>query len=180
MKIISEEQALRQQMIEMFSWNHPGVRVPGVRMERKEDGVFAVFARPFSRIVKDTDQVTRLYFSKDENQQLTVLVTENRAFDKENIGKLRPKSNITLTVWEDGRAIWHNKSALTHCRYSENLNRLLKPLFKNMENDSSWDSQLSQSIRKTIFEGIKMERESQYSSYDMFIAHRRNKTERVS
>ena len=177
MKIITEEQALRQQMIKLFSWDHPGDRVPGMRMKKKEDGVFAVLCKPFSRFVKDTDQVSRLYFSKDENQQLAVLVTENRVFDKENIGQLLRKSNITLTVLENGRAIWHNKSILPHCKYSENLNRLLKPLYKNMENDPSWDSQLCQGIRKTIIEGVKMEKESPYS-YNTI--RRQNKAERVS
>ncbi len=180
MKIITEEQALRQQMIEMFSWKQPGVRVPGVKIKKQEGSVFAVLYRPFSRFVKDTDQVSHLYFSKDENQQLAILVTENRAFDKENIGKLRNKSNITLTVWENGQAIWHNKSALTHCKYGENLNRLLKPLFKNMENDPSWDSQLCQGIRKAIFEGVKMEKESPICSYSMSALFRQNKAERAS
>ena len=174
---MSEEQALRLQIMEMMGWNKPGLRVPGVRTNKNNDGLYAVFMRPFLRVVNDIDQVTRLYFSKDENQQLTVLVTENRAFDKENIGQLQRKSNITLTVWENGRAIWHNESALSHFRYSENLNRLLKPLYKNMENDPSWDAPLSQGIRKTIIEGVKMEKESPYS-YNTI--RRRNKTERVS
>lgn len=177
-KIMNEEQALRLQIMEMMGWNKPGLRVPGVRTNKNNDGLYAVFVRPFSRFVNDVDQVTRLYFSKDENQQLTVLVTENRAFDKENIGQLQRKSNITLTVWENGRAIWHNKSALSHCRYDENLKRVVKPLFKNMENDSSWDATLSQGIRKTIFEGIKMEKELPY--YYMSSIRRRNKAERAS
>ena len=164
-KIMSEEQALRLQIMEMMGWNKPGLRVPGVRTNKNNDGLYAVFMRPFLRVVNDIDQVTRLYFSKDENQQLTVLVTENRAFDKENIGQLQRKSNITLTVWENGRAIWHNESALS------------QPLYKNMENDPSWDAPLSQGIRKTIIEGVKMEKESPYS-YNTI--RRRNKTERVS
>ena len=173
MKEISEEQALRLQKKETMGWNKPGYRVPGVRTKKNNDRLYAVFMKPFSCFVNDVDQFTHLYFSKDENQQLMVLVTENRAFDKENIGKLRPASNATLTVWENGIAIWHNKSALSHCKYNENLNRLLRPLFKSMETDPSWDKQLSMNIRNTIFEGIQMEKDLPYS-----ILRRQNKPDK--
>ncbi len=161
MKEMTEEQALRRQLIETLGWNNPRDRVPGIKVQKTNEGLFAVLNKPFLRRYEEMDQVTHLYFSKMKDQQLSVLITENRVFDKENIGKLNNDSNVMLTVLDGKKPIWNSEAEMKNHKYNESLKRVLKPLFNSMSaENSSWDPNLAKNIRKTLFEGIRIEKEN--------------------
>lgn len=155
-----EAKNLRLQIIETMGWKKGEVTVPGLLTKKTATDLFGVFHKPMCQSTSEGDHVTHLYLSQNDLQQIIVLVTENRFFSPKNIGQLCKKSNVTLTTFENGHAIYHDKKALKTCNYNENFLRLVNQLFKSMNKDDSyWPDSLCQDIRKTLIEGIKIEKE---------------------
>lgn len=163
MEQLTEEKAIRLQIMGVLGWNKPKNKygiVPGVILSKENDKIFGVLCKPYCISKDQADLCSHVYFFKDEFQQLILEVTENRFFDPNNVGKLLKKSHIALTVFENGHPVWNSKKSIKDFNYGANLLKVSNCLLRSMQKQGDfWEDPLSQNIRKTLLNGLKMEKQ---------------------